>query len=259
MRIDIALKDKLGISRQKARALIEEGKVRVNGSVVVKPAYEVSKEDKIEADDSDILKYVGRGGLKLERALNVFDISIKGLCCIDIGASTGGFTDCLLKNGAQKVYAVDVGSGQLAEILRYDTRVISMENTDIRKAVLPQADFICVDVSFISIEKILDRIYEILKDDGNGVVLIKPQFEAGREHLNRNGIVKNPKVHKNVLCKVITSAQNTGFDIKGLIPSPIKGGDGNREYLMYLHKGNKGKICDVSTLIKNALLGFTGD
>lgn len=254
MRIDVALKDRLGISRQKARVLIEEGKVSVNGSVVLKPAYEVSEEDCIEAESSESLKYVGRGGLKLEEALKLFKISIKGLCCIDIGASTGGFTDCLLKNGAKNVYAVDVGSGQLAEALRFDGRVISMENTDIRNADLPMVDFICTDVSFISIEKILGRIYELLNEGGNAVVLVKPQFEAGREHLNRNGIVKNPKVHKNVLCRVTASAQSTGFVIRGLLPSPIKGGDGNREFLMYLHK-DKGESSDnnVADMIKKVL------
>lgn len=258
MRIDIALKNKLSISRQKARVLIEEGKVRVNGNVVLKLAFEVLEEDNIEADSSDSLKYVGRGGLKLEKALAVFEISVTNHECLDIGASTGGFTDCLLKNGAKKVFAVDVGSNQLADSLREDSRVVSMENTDIRGINLPQMDFICADVSFIAIEKILGKIYELLKDECNAVVLVKPQFEAGREQLNRNGIVKNPKAHKNVLLKVIAFAQTTGFVVKNLVPSPIKGGDGNREYLMLLHKGEC-KQADSLTLVKNALSGFKGD
>jgi 23S rRNA (cytidine1920-2'-O)/16S rRNA (cytidine1409-2'-O)-methyltransferase len=252
MRIDMALKEKMNISRQKAQELITAGKVSVNGKVVLKPSFQLEDTDTIDVAQSDILKYVGRGGLKLERALKVFDIDPKGLVCMDIGASTGGFTDCLLQNGASLVYAVDVGTCQLADKLREDKRVVSVENTDIRSAELEAVDFICMDVSFISVKKVMYRVLELLKDGGEAVVLIKPQFEAGREQLNKNGIVNNIKVHKRVLRDIIDFVTDLGLFTKGLTYSPIKGGDGNTEYLLYLSRAKSSYIPNIDEVIREA-------
>lgn len=235
-RLDVCVREKMNISRQKAQELIDNNSVTVNGKIVNKSSFKVDKNDIVEVGDTDkILKYVGRGGYKLERAVKVFDIHIKGIC-VDIGSSTGGFTDCMLQNGAEKVFAVDVGSNQLADKLRSDTRVISMEDTDIRNANIPLADFIGCDVSFISLTKIFGSVYNILKDTGSGVFLIKPQFEAGRENIYKNGIVKNPKVHKRVISNIISNALTNGLYVKELTYSPIQGGDGNIEYLIHINK-----------------------
>ena len=235
-RLDVCVREKMNISRQKAQELIDNNSVTVNGKIVNKSSFKVDKNDIVEVGDTDkILKYVGRGGYKLERAVKVFDIHIKGIC-VDIGSSTGGFTDCMLQNGAEKVFAVDVGSNQLADKLRSDTRVISMEDTDIRNANIPLADFIGCDVSFISLTKIFGSVYNILKDTGSGVFLIKPQFEAGRENISKNGIVKNPKVHKRVISNIISNALTNGLYVKELTYSPIQGGDGNIEYLIHIIK-----------------------
>ena len=235
-RLDLCLKEKMNISRQKAQELIENNSVTVNGKIVNKSSYKVAENDVVEVGNTDkILKYVGRGGYKLERAVEVFDINIDGIC-VDIGSSTGGFTDCMLQNGAEKVFAVDVGNNQLADKLRMDNRVISMENTDIREANIPLADFIGCDVSFISLTKIFESVYNILKDTGSGVFLIKPQFEAGRENISKNGIVKNPKVHKRVISNIISNALTNRLYVKELTYSPIQGGDGNIEYLIHISK-----------------------
>mgnify|MGYP002793884024 FL=1 len=235
-RLDLCLKEKMNISRQKAQELIENNSVTVNGKIVNKSSYKVAENDVVEVGNTDkILKYVGRGGYKLERAVEVFDINIEGIC-VDIGSSTGGFTDCMLQNGAEKVFAVDVGNNQLADKLRMDSRVISMENTDIREANIPLADFIGCDVSFISLTKIFESVYNILKDTGSGVFLIKPQFEAGRENISKNGIVKNPKVHKRVISNIISNALTNRLYVKELTYSPIQGGDGNIEYLIHISK-----------------------
>ncbi len=257
MRIDVAVKEKLGISRQKAQMLIEEGSVKLNGSVVFKSAVDVSQEDVIEVCRSDVLKYVGRGALKLEKALKFFNIDVRGLVCLDIGASTGGFTDCLLQSGAKTVYALDVGKLQLDEKLKNDCRVISMENTDIREANLPQVDFICMDVSFISVTKVIYKVNEFLKSDGDAVVLIKPQFEAGRKNLDKHGVVKDKSVHRRVLTEIIDFANNIGFNAVGLTYSPIRGGDGNTEYLLYLTKNLDKTACiDIESTIKEAFAGL---
>lgn len=236
-RLDIFIKEKLNISRQKAQELISNNNVSVNNKVINKASYKVETDDDVSVINSDdVLKYVGRGGYKLEKAIDVFDIDIKGIC-VDIGASTGGFTDCMLRNGAETVYAVDVGSDQLAQSLREDSRVISMENCDIRDADIPQADFIGCDVSFISLTRIFHRVYKILKETGCGVFLIKPQFEAGKENISKNGIVKNPKVHKKVIRTVIKSAEENNLCVRAITYSPITGGDGNIEYLVLIDKG----------------------
>jgi len=227
-------------SREKAKAIIMAGNVYVNGQ----------KEDKAGSmfDESKItlevrgsqLKYVSRGGLKLEKAMECWDISLSGAVCMDIGASTGGFTDCMLQNGASKVYSVDVGHGQLAWKLRNDERVVCMEKTNFRYMVPAdiedQLDFASVDVSFISLTKILIPARNLLKDDGEMVCLIKPQFEAGRDKVGKKGVVREKSVHEEVVRKILDYADSIGFDILHLEFSPIKGPEGNIEYLMHIRK-----------------------
>ena len=245
-RLDVCVREKMNISRQKAQELIDNNSVTVNGKIVNKSSFKVDKNDIVEVGDTDkILKYVGRGGYKLERAVKVFDIHIKGIC-VDIGSSTGGFTDCMLQNGAEKVFAVDVGSNQLADKLRSDTRVISMEDTDIRNANIPLADFIGCDVSFISLTKIFGSVYNILKDTGSGVFLIKPQFEAGREKVGKKGVVRDPKVHEEVIEKVRDYAMSIAMEPCHLSFSPIKGPEGNIEYLLHLKKHPEGTEVPMS-------------
>lgn len=228
-------------SRERAKAIIMAGDVFVNGE----------REDKAGASfDPDRIKtlevrqaaipYVSRGGLKLEKALQVFPLTVSGKICMDIGASTGGFTDCMLQNGAEKVYAVDVGHGQLAWSLRNDKRVVCMERTNFRhitEAEIPEKiDFASCDVSFISLTKILLPARNLLRDDGEMVCLIKPQFEAGREKVGKKGVVKEKKVHREVICRVMDFAADIGFQILDLSFSPIRGPEGNIEYLLYLRK-----------------------
>ena len=237
-RIDLLIKEKYGISRQKAAELIKEDAVSVNGAAVSKPSARFDDNADIKiSDDNDTMRYAGRGGLKLAAAVESFKISVDGLVCIDIGASTGGFTDCMLQNGAKCVYAVDVGTAQLIDRLKNDKRVFCFEQTNITDFACPQkADLIACDVSFVSLEKILPEINRLLSSDGSAVVLIKPQFEAGREHLSKNGIVRDKKVHKNVIARLVSAAAQNGLYCAGLDISPIKGGDGNTEYLMYLKR-----------------------
>lgn len=194
------------------------------------------------------LKYVSRGGLKLEKAMDHFKISLEGKICMDIGASTGGFTDCMLQNGAEKVYAVDVGYGQFAWKLRQDARVVCMEKTNIRY-VKPEdladvLDFASVDVSFISLTKVLPAAWDLLSPQGEMVCLIKPQFEAGREKVGKKGVVRDAGVHREVIEKVLAFAQELGFGVKALEFSPIKGPEGNIEYLAYIQKN----VTDVMAL-----------
>ena len=181
-------------------------------------------------------RYVGKGGYKLEGALADFGISAEGRVCIDAGACTGGFTDCMLQHGAACVYAIDVGKDQLDASLRQDSRVFSMEQTDIRTAQLPQADFIGTDVSFISLRLVLPHIFRLLKSGGTAVTLIKPQFEAGRQNLSKNGIVRDEKVRLRIRDDMAHFAEECGFRVSGVCPSPITGGDGNVEYLMCITK-----------------------
>ncbi len=238
-RLDSYLSDKKIVkSRNVATTMIKEGKVSVNGNVCTKPSFSVSDADEIEIT-GDMPKYVGRGGLKLEKALGFFGIDLKDKICIDIGASTGGFTDCMLQNGAEKVYAVDVGSDQLDSKLKIDIRVISMEKTDIRNITdeIPAVDFISIDVSFISLKLVLPSAFRLLKNDGSLIALIKPQFEAGKSNLNKKGVVKNEKVRQNVCEDIKQFAVSCGFLYEGITISPISGGDGNVEYLIFLKKG----------------------
>lgn len=226
-------------SREKARGSIMAGMVNVNGIREDKPGARFEEDCEIEIKQN-INPYVSRGGLKLEKAMAVFGISLEGKVAMDIGASTGGFTDCMLKNGAVKVFAVDVGYGQLAWELRNDERVINMERTNIRY-VKPEdissfLDFASIDVSFISLRKVLPVAWELLNAQGEVLCLIKPQFEAGREKVGKHGVVRDIGVHREVVEGIIGFSRETGFNVKGLTYSPIKGPEGNIEYLLYLSK-----------------------
>lgn len=237
-RIDVLMvKNGLATSREKAKASVMAGIVFVGGQRVDKPGTELSEDVMIELKGQS-LPFVSRGGLKLAKAVEVFALSFKDKVVVDIGSSTGGFTDCTLQNGAQRVYAVDVGYGQLDWKLRTDPRVVSMERVNARyltKDSLPeQVDFIVSDVAFISITKIFTAMLAILKEDGQVLSLIKPQFEAGREYVGKKGVVKDISVHKQVLEFVLSQAENVGFHVWGLDYSPIRGPEGNIEYLAWL-------------------------
>ena len=240
MRLDVYLtENKICKSRAAAQSLIKNGGVTVNGKAVTKNSVEVSENDIVSVIEQKQLKYVGRGGLKLERALELWRFDLNGALCVDIGASTGGFTDCMLQNGARKVYAVDVGRDQLDGKLRADSRVVSLEQTDIRDFSLPeneQADFIGTDVSFISLKMIFPHIFRLLKSGGYAVTLIKPQFEVGRKNLSKKGIVRDEKVRLSIVENIKNCALQCGFEIIGTEVSPITGGDGNTEYLLALRK-----------------------
>ncbi|BAT72351.1 23S rRNA (cytidine1920-2'-O)/16S rRNA (cytidine1409-2'-O)-methyltransferase [Thermosulfidibacter takaii ABI70S6] len=236
-RLDKLLVDKGFVeSREKAKALIMAGKVLVNGEKVTKAGTKVACDAAIELVED--LLYVSRGGIKLEAALREFGIDVTDKICVDIGASTGGFTDCLLQHGAKRVYAIDVGYGQLHWKLRNDPRVINIEKTNIRyipRNIIPEnVDFVCVDVSFISLEKVLPKVKEILGNKGEAVCLVKPQFEVGPEKVGKGGVVREERYRKEALEKVSKVAIGLGFTVKGVIPSPIKGSKGNQEYLMYM-------------------------
>lgn len=225
-------------TRQKAQYAIKKKCIFVGGKLVDKSSKMVEEDSNIEIK-GEILPFVSRGGLKLDKAIKVFKIDLKEKIAMDIGASTGGFTDCMLQNGAKKVYAIDVGHGQLVESLQQDDRVVNLEGINIKEAVVnefEEVDFICVDVSFISLTQVLKKAYQLLKQEGKMVVLIKPQFEAGPEALNKNGVVKDKKIQEKVIEKIMLYASSLGFTIQGLDYSPIKGGNGNIEYLLNLYK-----------------------
>lgn len=242
MRLDVYLTEK-GIcrSRSAAQQLINLGGVTVNGKTAVKNSLEVADSDEVKIVELMLPKYVGRGGQKLERALELWSVDLGGKVCLDIGSSTGGFTDCMLQSGAARVFAVDVGSGQLNEKLRADERVISLENTDIRGFSfdgygISAADFIGTDVSFISLKLVLPHIYRLLAEGGKAVALIKPQFEAGRGSLSKKGIVRDEKTRLRCVEEIKRFAEQCGFTVMGTSISPITGGDGNIEYLLGLRK-----------------------
>ena len=238
-RLDAVMVEKgIARSRERAKEMIKSGAVTVDGITVKKPSAEVSGSEEILSAEKEM--FVGRGALKLQKAIEVFALDLSGKVCIDIGASTGGFTELMLKCGAERVYAVDVGTGQLAPSLREDSRVVNMENTDIR-SVSPedtggQADFISADVSFISLTRVLPQIYALLGDNCFAAVLIKPQFEAGRHDIGKGGIVKDKKVHIRVLTEIDSFARSLGFRTLRYTYSPVKGGSGNIEYLALLQK-----------------------
>ncbi|MBE5969178.1 MAG: TlyA family RNA methyltransferase [Lachnospiraceae bacterium] len=250
-RLDVLMVKKgLVESRQKASALIMSGIVYVDGEKEDKAGTKIDENLNIEIRGKT-LKYVSRGGLKLEKAINEFNISLDGLICMDIGASTGGFTDCMLQNGAKKVYSVDVGHGQFAWKLRNDERVVVMEKTNIRYVtqddIADKLDFASVDVSFISLSKVLNAAYHLLKDDGQMVCLIKPQFEAGREKVGKKGVVRDKSTHIEVIENVLKFTKELGFKILNLSFSPIKGPEGNIEYLMYIQKVENAEIAFVDS------------
>ena len=237
-RLDVLMVQRnLAESREKAKALIMSGIVYVNGQKEDKAGTSFEETVQIEVRGST-LKYVSRGGLKLEKAMSHFGVELAGKVCMDVGASTGGFTDCMLQNGAVKVYAVDVGHGQLAWKLRNDDRVICMEKTNIRyvtpEDIGDRIEFSSIDVSFISLTKVLGPVKQLLTDNGQVVCLIKPQFEAGREKVGKKGVVREKSVHLEVIEMVSDYARSIGFGILGLEFSPIKGPEGNIEYLLYL-------------------------
>lgn len=238
-RLDIALVAKgLARSRTRAAELIRAKHVLVDGVIAEKPSMSVTDDARIEVTANP--QYVGRGALKLEHALKHFNIDVKGLTVVDIGASTGGFTDCLLQNGARKVYAIDVGHSQLVPELRGDPRVVSLESTDVRVATLPElSDIAVVDVSFISLTNIFSATHAFIKDSGTAVVLIKPQFEVGKGKLGKHGVVKDEEARQGAIQAVIASAEMVGFTLVGITDSPILGGEGNKEYLAYFKKEKK--------------------
>ncbi len=239
-RLDVLLvKRGLAESREKAKAIIMTGNVFV----------EEQREDKAGstfAEDAQIrikgtpMKYVSRGGYKLEKAMELWHVPLQDKLCMDVGSSTGGFTDCMLQNGAVKVYAIDVGTNQLDWKLRQDERVVSMEKTNIRyvtpEDIADPIDFSSIDVAFISLTKVLIPVWNLLKNGGRVVCLVKPQFEAGREKVGKKGVVRDKKVHEEVVCHIMTYALSMGFEILGLSYSPIKGPEGNIEYLLYIEK-----------------------
>ena len=240
-RLDVLLTERgLVESRQRAQGIIMSGLVYVNQQKVDKAGAQIEENAPVEIRGND-LRYVSRGGLKLEKALQVFPLDLQGKIAIDAGASTGGFTDCMLQNGAAKVYAVDVGYGQLAWSLRNDSRVVCMERTNVRyltPEVIPQPlDFGTVDVSFISLKLILPALRSLMKPEGELVCLVKPQFEAGREKVGKKGVVRDPKVHLEVLEQFLRNSDEADFTVKGLDFSPIRGPEGNIEYLGYLAVG----------------------
>lgn len=242
-RLDVLLvKRNLVESREKAKAIIMAGNVFVNGQREDKAGTTFDTEkQRIEIEvKGSTLKYVSRGGLKLEKAMNVFDVTVEDKVCMDIGSSTGGFTDCMLQNGAVKVFAVDVGHGQLAWKLRQDPRVVCMEKTNIRYVTVDDIgeflDFASVDVSFISLTKVLPAAYAMLRDGGEMVCLIKPQFEAGREKVGKKGVVREKSVHREVIEMVIDFVLANGFQVLNLDYSPVKGPEGNIEYLLHIRK-----------------------
>ena len=240
-------------SRERAKAMIMSGVVFVNEQKVDKAGEMIKEDAKVEVRGHDI-GYVSRGGLKLEKAMQCFPLTPKGKVCMDIGASTGGFTDCMLQNGAVKVYAVDVGYGQLAWKLRSDPRVVCLERTNARYLTheqVPDAlDFASVDVSFISLKLILPPLNGLLKDGGHAACLVKPQFEAGREKVGKKGVVRDPAVHLEVLEHFLDHAGDAGFTVLGLTYSPIRGPEGNIEYLGYLEKGpRQERTFDLKALV----------
>lgn len=255
-RLDILLTDKNFFdNRTRAKAMIMAGKILVNGQ-------KIDKAGTLIADDAEIrilgeeMPFVSRGGLKLQKALDVFKIIISGKIAADVGASTGGFTDCMLQHGAKKVYAIDVGYGQLAWKLRSNVQVVNMERTNIRnvtrKDFLDDIDFVSIDVAFISLEKVLPVVYDVLIDSGEVVALIKPQFEASREHVGKKGVVKDKTIHSAVIERVLNFAASVGFVIKGLDFSPVKGPEGNIEYLAYLSKGGDTVNVEILSVVNLA-------
>ena len=242
-------------SRERAKEMIKSGAVTVNGRAAKKASDEVTPDDVIESSEQEL--YVGRGALKLEKAAKTFGLGFSGRVCLDIGASTGGFTEYMLLHGAERVFAVDVGHGQLAAPLRSNSRVVNMEGTDIRNVTTDDiggfADIISVDVSFISLTLILPKVKELLSSDGSAAVLIKPQFEAGRSDIGKRGIVKDRRVHERILGEIDSFARLIGLAPVSYTFSPVKGGSGNIEYLVLLRKNAEAPAsCDLKKVVDEA-------
>ncbi len=236
-RLDVLLQKRMNLTRAQAQSLIRSGKVfDKNGICLDKPGTKLPENIELRVIQDN--RFVSRGGIKLEHALNHFGIDVKSLIAIDIGASTGGFTDCLLQYGAKKVYAIDVGYGQLAWTIRNNPRVVVMERCNIRYLKPAQLhekpNFFVVDCSFISLKLILPKIIELVDTPSHGVILIKPQFEAGREHVEKGGVVKDSMIIQKTIDEVLNEAEKLGFAVQGVVPSPIKGPAGNQEFLAYL-------------------------
>lgn len=259
MRLDVYLAENgLVKSRAAAKELIVSGQVSADGKTVLKPSFDVDEDCSVKITGGQ-LRYVGRGGLKLEKALDVFGINLSERVCIDIGASTGGFTDCMLQNGAEYVYAVDVGHGQLDDKLINDSRVLNMEKTNILELSADdfpkELSFISADVSFVSLKHILPKIKELLPENGKAAVLIKPQFEAGKANIGKSGIVRDRKVHASVLSDIVSFCFSIGLEVSDLTHSPVTGGsgtDGNIEYLACLRRGSAHRDFDFGEIVRNA-------
>lgn len=256
MRLDVYLSENGMVpSRSAAQSVIMAGEVYINNQKAAKAGEQVTGEENIEIR-SKALKYVSRGGLKLEKAMSVFDVSLEDKICMDIGASTGGFTDCMLQNGAKKVYSIDVGYGQLAWKLRQDSRVTNMERTNIRYLTAAELndvpEFFSVDVSFISLKLVLPVAYKLTSADARGVCLIKPQFEAGRDKVGKKGVVRDKDVHAEVIRQTTDFAESIGFSVCGLDFSPIKGPEGNIEYLMYVSKQGDSIHLDIDDIVEKS-------
>jgi len=255
-RLDIFLTEKNFFdSRTRAQSMIMAGKILVNGQKIDKAGTLIPPDAQIKILGEE-MPFVSRGGLKLQKALDVFKIILSGKIAVDVGASTGGFTDCMLQHGAKKVYAIDVGYGQLAWKLRSDVRVVNMERTNIRnvtkKDFYDEIDFVSIDVAFISLEKVLPVVFDVLKDSGEVVALIKPQFEAGREHVGKKGVVRDKKIHAAVIEKILNFAAGVGFGVKGLDFSPVKGPEGNIEYLAHFAKNFSAADVEILSVVNSA-------
>lgn len=241
-------------TRSKASAIIMAGQIFVNGQKETKAGYNVKEKDKIEFIGKK-MPFVSRGGYKLEKAMKSFGITLNDCVCMDIGASTGGFTDCMLQCGASKVYSIDVGYGQLAWKLRTDERVVNLERTNFRyltrETVSEEIDFASIDVSFISLKKILPVLYDFLKDRGQTVALIKPQFEAGKDKVGKKGVVRDEATHKEVILNIVNFAYESGFSVLNLDFSPIRGPEGNIEYLVFLARKTEKELCITEDDINN--------
>ena len=256
-RLDILLTEKNFFdNRTRAKAMIMAGKILVNGQKIDKAGTLIPGDAEIRILGEE-MPFVSRGGLKLQKALDVFKIILSGKIAADVGASTGGFTDCMLQHGAKTVYAIDVGYGQLAWKLRSNAQVVNMERTNIRNVTrenfyygLPE--FVSIDVAFISLEKVLPVVLDVLKDSGEVVALIKPQFEAGREHVGKKGVVRDKKIHAAVIERVLNFAADVGFAIRGLDFSPVKGFEGNIEYLAHLSKNGESAGVEILSVVNLA-------
>lgn len=256
-RVDLLLVER-GIvdSREKAKKLVMAGVVLVDDERVDKPGTKIDVESDIRLKGGNPLKYVSRGGLKLEKAIESFGIELKGKVALDIGASTGGFSDCMLQNGVDKVYAIDVGYGQLDWKIRSDERVVPMDRTNIRNVTKEDigelADFVSIDVSFISLKLVLPVAKELTEDDAEIVALIKPQFEAGKDKVGKKGVVRDKKVHEEVVRSIYEFAKDIGLYFRGMTYSPVKGAEGNIEYLAYISKKEEGCI-DIDLLLEKVV------